>query len=273
MSIQLEISDTSNFTNRTRIKNKKELFSIEEIGRENDTLTVLVRYNRDQIESECKIQHESEFAYILDVFVRGELKRYQLPEYRSEEQYIIDEVPEAVSPEFRLKIVSKSEDTKGKILAATAGRIKLWSNHSGTNGEVAAKGIFHPITVPDLQGRIWCVDWKADGKFEVQICKEYYDKFVHKPVFAAHILPELVRAIATGILLRFNDVSEIDEDSITGDWVEYIETELEIPLNREPEHNEYFQETEHKLEKIEKIVAAFTQQKWKEGTLLEEFLK
>ena len=273
MSIQLEISDTSNFTNRTRIKNKKELFSIEEIGRENDTLTVLVRYNRDQIETECKIQHENEFAYILDVFVRGELKRYELPEYRSEEQYIIDEIPEAVSPEFRLKIVSKSGDTKGKILAATGGRIKLLSNHSGTNEEVATRGILNLTTAPDLQGRIWFVDWKADGNFEVLICKEYYDKFIHKPVFAAHILPELVRAIATGILLRFNDVSEIDEDSITGHWVEYIETELEIPLHRQPEHNEHLQETEHKLDKIENIVAAFTQQKWREGTLLAEFLR
>ena len=273
MSIQLEISDTSNFTNRTRIKNKKELFSIEEIGRDNDTLTVLVRYNRSQIETECKIQHESEIGYILDVFVRGELKRYELPEYRSEEQYMIDEVPESVTPEFRLKVISKSGDTQGKILAATGGRIKLLSNNPGTNEEVTARGILNLTTAPDLQGRIWWVDWKADDNFEVLICKEYYDKCIHKPVFAAHILPELVRAIATGILLRFQDVSEIDEDSITGHWVEYIETELGILLKGQSEQNESLQEIEVKLEIIENIVVAFTEQKWREGTLLQEFLK
>ena len=273
MSIQLELSDTSNFTNRKRIKNKKELFSIEEVGREKDILTVLIKYDRSQIEAECKIQHEGELSYILDIFVRGELKRYELPEYRSEEQLIIEEVPETVTPEFRLKIVSKSADKQGKIIAATGGRIQLNSRNPGGDEEVAARGILNLTTVTDLQGRIWQVDWKGDGTFEVLIHKEYYDNFVSKPVFAAHILPELVRAIASGILLRFDDVSEIDEDSITGFWVEYIETELEIPLQRHPDYNEHPQDTEYKLDKIEEIVVAFTQQRWGEGTLLEEFLK
>ena len=74
------------------------------------------------------------------------------------------------------------------------------------------KGIFHPKPSTSIGDRIWQVGWDGQGDFEVFVHADYFHKFVDDPLFAAHVFPEIVRNVATGILLRFDSIKDIDED-------------------------------------------------------------
>ena len=102
---------------------------------------------------------------------------------------------------------------------------------------------------------------------------DYFHKFSDDPLFAAHVFPEIVRNAATGILLRFDSIKDIDEDSLLAKWVSFIQQRLSIPL--EGEEAAYLNDADNidKLDLVEQIVAAFTSQKWRDGkTLIEEIL-
>lgn len=274
MALQIEFNDTNNFTGRVRIKQKPNLFSISFIETTDKYLNVKIKYNRLAIEKECKIDDQISKVYVLDAFVMGEQIRTELSEFKSEEIIQLPLVQEGISPEFRLKIVSKSVGSVGKVLAATSGRIKLkvatGNDPSGSSDE----GIFHPVKSYELGGRIWHIEWNSEQDFTIFVNAQYFQNWGETPTFAAHIFPEIVRSIATGLLFRFEDISEIDPLSNAYKWLEFIETRLEIPM-RGPE-SELATDTDptDRLEIVNKIVETFTNMTWRgDDNLLENFLK
>lgn len=273
MTIQLEFNDTQNFTGRARIKQKSELFSLQLLDRQGETVRIHVKFDRAAIEKECKLREEESKEFVLDVFVLGEIHRHVLPEYRSEDELELFDVPDGANLEFRLKVISRSDDAPGKILAATGGRVRL---HTGSGDEGSGeqnKGIFHPIPSNNIGDRIWQVSWNGQGDFDVFVNADYFRKFDDNPMFAAHVFPEIVRNVATGILLRYDSIKDIDEDTLIAKWVTFIQQRLGMPLEGEEAAHLKDADNLAKLDFVEQIVAAFTNQKWRDGkTLLEEIL-
>ncbi|MBM1311017.1 hypothetical protein JQT66_12300 [Sulfitobacter mediterraneus] len=273
MTIQLEFNDTQNFTGRARIKQKNELFSLQLIDRQGETVRIHVKFDRSTIERECKLKADEPKEFVLDVFVLGDIHRHVLPEYRSEDELELVNIPDGANLEFRLKVISRSDDASGKILAATSGRVRL---HTGSGDEGSGeqnKGIFHPKPSTSIGDRIWQLGWDGHGDFEVFVNADYFHKFVDDALFAAHVFPEIVRNVATGILLRYDNVKDIDEDSLLAKWVTFIQQRLGIPL--EGEEAAYLKDADNldRLEIVDQIVGAFASQKWRDGkTLLEEIL-
>ncbi|WP_425082004.1 hypothetical protein [Ruegeria arenilitoris] len=274
MTIQLEFNDTQNFTGRARIKQKSELFSLQLIDRQGETVRIHAKFDRVAIEKECKLRDDEPKDFVLDVFVLGDIHRHVLPEYRSEDEFELLDVPDGANLEFRLKVISRSEAASGKILAATGGRVRL---HTGSGDEGSGeqnKGIFHPKPSSSIGNRIWQVSWDGQGDFEVFVNSDYFHKFADDPMFAAHVFPEIVRNVSIGILLRYDDVQDIDEDSLLAKWVTFIQQRLNIPLEGAEAAHLKDAEPLERLEFVEQIVVAFTSQKWRNGkTLLEEILK
>lgn len=273
MTIQLEFNDTQNFTGRARIKQKTELFSLQLADRQGETVRIRVKFDRNAIEKECKLNTEEPKDFVLDVFVLGDIHRHVLPEYRSEDEVELSSIPDGANLEFRLKVISRADDASGKILAATGGRVRLHTGSGDDGSGEQNEGIFHPKPSTSIGDRLWQVMWDGQGDFEVFVNADYFHKFVDDPIFSAHIFPEIVRGVATGILLRFDNVKDIDQDSLLAKWVAFFQQRLGIPL--EGEEASYLQEADsvEKLNLVEEIVAAFSSKKWRYGkTLLEEIL-
>lgn len=274
MAIQKEFNDTQNFTGRARIKQKNDLFFLQLLDQKDSTARIHIKFDRSAIIKECKLKNEGEMDFVLDVYVLGEIHRFVLTPYRSEDELEVPNVPEDANLEFRLKVISRSDTTTGKILAATGGRIRL---HTG-NGEDAFgeknTGIFHPKPSRAIGDRIWMVRWDdGQGDFDVLVNADYLHKFIKDPLFAAHVFPEIVRNIATGILFRNEDIKHIEEDTLAFKWKIFIQQSLQMPL--EGEDAEHLKDADNtaKLDYVENIVEAFANQKWRDGkSLLEEIL-
>lgn len=273
MTIQLEFNDTQNFTGRVRIKQRTELFSLQLHDRQGETVRIHVKFDRAAIEKECKLSEDEPKDFVLDVFAFGDIHRHVLPEYRSEDEFELFEVPDGANLEFRLKVISRSKDASGRILAATSGRVRLQADNGDVGSGEQDRGIFHPIPSKSIGDRIWQVGWNGQGDFEVFVNADYFYKFLDNPLFAAHIFPEIVRNVTTGILLRYGNVKDIDEDSLLAKWVTFIQQRLGIPLEGEEAAHLVEASPLEKLDFVEEIVDTFTKQKWRDGkTLLEEIL-
>ncbi|MEL7098929.1 MAG: hypothetical protein AAGM84_08885 [Pseudomonadota bacterium] len=273
MSIQLEFNDTHNFTGRARIKQKNELFSLQLIDRKGETVRIHARFDRTAIEKECKLDKDEPKEFVLDVFALGDIHRHVLPEYRSEDEIELHDIPDGANLEFRLKVISRFAAAAGKILAATGGRVRLQTSSGEEGSGEKNQGIFHPKPSTSIGDRVWQVVWDGQGDFEVFVHADYFHKFVDDPLFAAHVFPEVMRSVATGILLRFSSIREIDEDSLLAKWVSFIQQRLGILLEGEEAALPEDADNTEKLQLVEDIVGAFTGQKWRNGkTLIEEIL-
>lgn len=273
MKIQLEFNDTKNFTGRARIRQKEDLFSLHLVERLDSTARIRVEFDRRAIEKDCKLNDSDAKDYVLDVFYLGDIYRHILPEYRPEDIFDVPNVPDGANLEFRLKIVSRSAASPGKILAATGGRVSLRIGAEAGQASEQQKGIFHPIPTDSIGSNLWSVVWDNQDDFSVFVNRTYFQKYSDNPIFAAHVFPEVLRNVASGILLRFNSVSEIADDTLARKWVTFIQQRLGIPL--EGEEGSYLKDADNatKLDLVDQIVDAFTSNKWRDGkTLLEEIL-
>ena len=274
MTIQLGFNDTQNFTGRARIKQKNNLFSLRLVDRQDETVLIRLKFDRKAIEKECKLSAEEPKDFVLDVFALNVIHRHVLPEWGDKHDIKFSEIPDGANLEFRLKVISRTAETPGKILAATRGRLRLHAGDGGDNSHEQSEGIFHPIPSTSIGDSIWKLEWKGNDDFEVFVNAGYFHKFVNDPIFAAHVFPEIVRNVATGILLRFDNIKEIDKNSLPAKWVTFIQQRLEIPLEGEEASDLQDADNLDKLDLVEKIVSAFTDKKWRNGkTLLEAMLK
>tara|TARA_R110000868_G_scaffold207876_2_gene456939 strand:+ start:8897 stop:9709 length:813 start_codon:yes stop_codon:yes gene_type:complete len=270
MAIRTTFFDKWNYTNRKRIKQKPELFLVEQVSRTTTNLTLRVQWNESEILKETRVDPSRKRLLVLDVMFLGNTQRFELPAGKAAEEFVIEECPDNAVPEFRLKLVSKEQESLGVLLAATA-PFKLKTGPGPNEGSFKTSGFFHPELTKSLGSRIWAVTWPAPDRPAISLNRDYFERSKDKPYFAAHLFPEILRAVVTGILLRNNDLEVIEEQSPADEWLNFVEQVLEFPLRGDDAG--LAEGAEERLDLVDKIVAVFADRKWRNGkTLLEELI-
>lgn len=270
MAVRTTFVDKWNYTNRKRIKQKPELFLVEQVSRTPTTVTLRVQWNEAEILEETRIDPATKRLLVLDVLFLGNTQRFELPAGGAAEEFVIGECPDNAVLEFRLKLVSNEEESLGVLLAATS-PFKLKTGSGPNEGSLVTSGFFHPELSDSLGSRIWAVTWPAPDAPVISLNRSYFEKSKDKPYFAAHLFPEILRAVITGILLRNDDLEVIEDQSPADEWLNFVEQILEFPLRGDDAELE--DGVEERLELVDKIVTAFADRKWRNGkSLLEELI-
>lgn len=270
MAVRTTFVDKWNYTNRKRIKQKSELFLVEQVSRAANTVNLRVQWNETEILKESRVDSSTKRLLVLDVLFLGNTQRLELTAGGTAEEFVIEECPDNAILEFRLKLVSNEEETRGVLLAATS-PFKLKTGTGPNEGSFVTSGFFHPELSDSLGSRIWSVTWPQPDAPVISLNRSYFEKSKDKSYFAAHLFPEILRAVIGGILLRNDDLEVIEEQSPADEWLNFVEQVLEFPLRGDDAELEAG--NEERLELVEKIVTVFADRKWRNGkTLLEELL-
>ena len=270
MVVRTHFVDKWNYTNRKRIKQKPELFLVEQLSRTANEVNFKVQWDEVEILNQTGIDASTKWLLVLDVLFLGNTQRFELPKSNSVEEFVLTDCPDNAVLEFRLKLVSTEEESKGALHAATS-PFKLQTGSGPNEGSMVTSGFFHPELSDSLGSRIWSVSWKAPDEPVISLNRSYYQKSKDKPYFAVHVFPEILRAVIGGILLRNQELGVIDEQSPADDWLNFVEQVLEFPLRGEDA--ELSEGIEERLDLADEIVVAFSDRKWRNGkTLLEELI-
>ncbi|KCZ83524.1 hypothetical protein HAD_13009 [Hyphomonas adhaerens MHS-3] len=270
MSVRTHFVEKWNFTNRKRIKQKPELILVEQLNRNSNEFVFKVQWDEENILKQSGIDSSIDRLLVLDVLFLGNTHRFELPEGGSTEEFVLEDCPDNAILEFRLKLVSNDEATRGILLAATS-PFKLQAGPGTNDAGSSFEGFFSPDLSDSLGSRIWSVTWPAPDMPVISLNRAYFNKSKDQAYFPVHVFPEILRAVVVGLLLNNEDLNVLEEGSPADDWLKFVEQSLEYSLRGEdaelPDGNE------ERLELSDKIVTAFTEKKWRNGkTLLEEFV-
>ncbi|MEM5495748.1 hypothetical protein, partial [Hoeflea sp. AS16] len=233
-------------------------------------LCLRVQWDEAKILKQTGIDATTKRMLVLDVLFLGNTQRFELPAGGSVEELVLEDCPDNALLEFRLKLVSYGEGTRGVVLAATA-PFNLKTGSGPNEGSFVTSGFFHPDLSDSLGSRIWAVTWPQPDAPVISLNRSYFEKSKDKPYFAAHLFPEILRAVITGILLRNDDLEVIEDQSPADDWLNFVEQVLEFPLRGEDA--EFESGVEERLNLVDEIVTTFADRKWRNGkTLLEELI-
>lgn len=270
MSIKRQAVAKYNYTGRKRIKQKPELIEITLIERSAEFARVKVSWSRTAILEEVRLAGKSEADLVLDVLFLGNTRRFELHRNDETADLRIEDCPDDAILDFRLKLVSTGSIDRGRLLAASSS-IKLRSGGGDQLGGQISSGFFHPELSDNLGSQIFAVNWRPDGDPVIFVNREYHRRFEKTASYAAHLFPEIVRQVMTGILLRNDDLNSIEEGTGTDDWLLFVHQQLGIQL-RGPEAEEA-EDLFERLNLVDRIVQTFTGRKWRnDKTLLEAVL-
>jgi len=270
MPIRSQFITKQNYTGRRRIKQKQELISVKILSRGPEEAGIEVRWSEEEIIRQSRIDPHTARQLVLDVMFLGTTERFELKVGRSQDQFTIPECPDDAQLDFRLKVVSIAPGSNGLLLAASAS-IHLETGNGDREAGTVSSGFFNLNKSDGLAGRIWEVNWPEPDNPIVYVDRTYISKFGEKPVFSAHVFPEILRSIMTGILLRMDELDQVSEGSVADDWLKFVEQKLEYPLRGE-EAPDLDTPTE-KLDAVDRVVEIFACKPWRGGkTLLEEFV-
>lgn len=270
MSIKTQSIAKYNYTGRKRIKQKPELIEIVLVDRAAESAMLKVSWDREAILDDLKVERDVEADLVLDVLFLGNSRRYELHHNDETAELRIDDCPDDAVLDFRLKLVSTDSAERGRLLAASSA-MKLKSGGGDEYGGQVSSGFFHPEKSDNLGSQIFRVTWQADGDPAIFVNRQYHNRFEKTASYAAHLYPEIVRQVMTGILLRNDDLESVEQGSGSDDWLLFVYQKLGIQL-RGPEA-EHVKDVPAKLDLIDRIVEAFADQKWRnDKTLLEAVL-
>lgn len=271
MTIRTQFIEKWNYTGRKRIRQRSELFTVEATARTTNEASFRIRWDIDQIRTQTKIPKSVDQVLVLDAMFLGNIRRFELLPGSSAEKLVITECPDDAAIDFRLKLVSADEGTKGALLAATSW-FKLKSGPGENQGKAVSTGFFK-LNLSDSMGeQVWKINWKAPDDPQIYLNRRYYNKFKDSAVLRCHLYPEILRGVLTGILFRNESLDDIEEGSSADDWLTFAEQRLGQTLRGEqaalPE------EDEGCLNLVDGIVQEFVERRWASGkSLLEEALK
>ena len=276
MRIQSEETKNISFLGRKRINQKDDLFQATLFKQSDGIADCQFFYKSEEIYDNVRIDPEKiSSELVLDVFVLGKAERYVLPKDHDLISILIKDIPDGARPELRLKIVASDEANIGRIYAATAKKVSFKSVSSGEDGEVGTTSkAFLKFEPSDcLDGRLIEVEWQESrSDLCIRIDKKFYQDYKDKPLFSAMIFPDLIRSVALNLLLRMEEVSELDDASSAFHWLKFFEDNLGIPLfgrDRVFDHDE----PSTIPDAVEQIVQKFMSKQWRDGkTILEGFL-
>lgn len=271
MTIRTQFVEKWNYTGRKRIRQKPELFSVTAIDRTANEAAFRLKWNLDEIRTQTKVPKSGDQILVLDTMFLGNTRRFELPAGASSEKLVITECPDDALIDFRLKLVSADQGSRGALLAATS-----WFKLKSGPGEHQAKAVssgFFKLNLSDSMGeQVWKITWAAPDDPQIFLNRRYHLKFKDSAILRCHLFPEILRGILVGILFRNEDLDDIEEGSAADDWLTFVEQRLGHPLRGE--QAELSQENDGRLNQIELIVQDFAERKWGSGkSLLEETLK
>jgi hypothetical protein len=270
MPIRSQFITKQNFTGRKKIKQKPELFSISLLNRDPEEARIEVRWSEDEIVQQSQIDVEVARQMVLDVMFLGNTERFELQTGRTVDQFTILECPDDAQLDFRLKVVSSDPGSNGLLLAASAS-IYLTAGSGAQEAGTEKSGFFDLTKSDSLAGRIWAVKWPEPDNPTIYVDRTYISKFGEKPVFSAHVFPEIIRTIVTGILLRVDELDDVSEGSAADDWLKFVEQRLNFPLRGEEAPD--LDTPTAKLNAVDRVIEIFASKPWRSGkTLLEEFV-
>ena len=271
MTIRTQFIEKWNYTGRRKIRQRSELFEVEATDRTANEASFRIKWNVDQILTQTKLPKLDDQVLVLDAMFLGNTRRFELPPGRSDEKLVITDCPDDALIDFRLKLVSVAEGSRGALLAATAW-FKLKSGPGENQGKAVAAGFFK-LNLSDSMGeQVWKITWGAHDDPQIFVNRRYHNKFKDSAVMRCHLFPEFLRGIVTGILLRNASLDDIEEGTSADDWLTFVEQRLGQTLRGEeavlPE------ESEGRLNLVDNIIQDFVERKWTSGkSLLEEAVK
>lgn len=270
MSIRSQFITKQNYTGRKKIKQKPELISVRILNRGPEEVRIEVRWSEDEIIRQSRIEEQISRQLVLDVMFLGITERFELQTGRTHEQFTIPECPDDAQLDFRLKAVSMDPGSNGLLLAASAS-IHLETGNGDQEAGTVSSGFFNLIQSDGLAGRIWEVKWPEPDNPTIYVDRKYISKFLEKPVFSAHVFPEILRNIMTGILLRMDELDQVSEGSVADDWLRFVEQKLDFPLRGE--EAPVLDTPTEKLDAVDLVIEIFASKPWRgDKTLLEEFV-
>jgi hypothetical protein len=271
MTIRTQFIEKWNYTGRKRIRQRPELFTVEATARASNEAKFRIRWDINQIRTQTKIPKSHAQVLVLDAMFLGNTRRFELPSDHAEEKLVITECPDDAMIDFRLKLVSADEGTRGALLAATSW-FKLKSGPGENQGKAVASGFFK-LNLSDSMGeQVWKITWVEPDNPQIFLNRRYHNKFKDSAVMRCHLFPEILRGVLTGILFRNASLDLIEEGSSADDWLTFAEQRLGQTLRGE--QAELPEEPDGYLRLVDDIVQEFVERKWSSGkSLLEEALK
>ena len=271
MTIRTNFIEKWNYTGRKRIKQKTEFFQLKAGKRTANEALFSITWDLNKICSSLGIPKDGEHLFVLDAMFQGNTQRFELQACDSEKTVTVTECPDLAQIDFRLKLVSAEERTRGRLLAATAW-FNLDSGAGEDPGQAVSNGFFRLILSDSLGEQIWKITWPTPDNPQISLNRRYHNKFKDTAILRAHLFPEIVRGVLLGIIIRNVRLDEIDKGSIADDWLTFAEQRLGYPLRGE--QAEVPEDHGRLLDLVDNIVQYFSERKWRGGkSLLEEALK
>ena len=276
MRIQSEDTKNISFLDRKRINQKDDLFQATLIAQSDGTANCQFYYDREAIYNNVRLDPSLiSSELVLDIFVLGKPARHVLPKDGDLASFEIKDIPDGARPELRLKIVASDDENIGRIYAATAKKISFKSISSDDDGDAGttSKAFLKFEPSDQLGGKLIEVEWQASrSDLCIRIDKKLYQEYQHKPLFSAMVFPDLLRSVSLNLLLRMEEVAELDETSSAYHWLRFIEDNLGCPLFGVDRICDLDNRDEIP-DAIEQIVQKFMSKQWRNGkTFKEEFL-
>lgn len=271
MGIRDRFVEKWNYTGRKRIRQRPELFSIEAKGRNANDASFLISWDLAEILSQTKAAKADSHALVLDAMFLGNTRRFELKAGHSQQKIIIDECPDDAVIDFRVKLVSRAEGSRGALIAASSW-FKLKGGPGDDVGQSVSSGFFKLNLADSLGGQIWKISWPASDDPQIFLNRRYHTKFKDNPVLGCHLFPEILRGVLLGILFRNENLDTIEEGSAADNWLTFVAQKLATDLRGDDVHIP--DDPEGRLDLVDRIVEDFSQYTWKSGkSLLEEALK
>ena len=277
MRAQREDTKNISFLGRKRINQKDELFQANLIRQAEGTANCIIWYNRAEIFRNVGLDYsDPSMDLVMDIFVLGRITREVLPLDGDTAAILVNEIPEGANPELRLKIVANDTDNIGRIYAATAKKIsfKLPDDEKGEDRGEASKTFLRFEQSDQLTGRLVDVEWReSNSDLFIRFDRSFYQKHKDTALLAVAIYPDMVRSVATHLLCRHEQLSDLETSSMAYHWLRFIEDRLGIILVGEDSLFDENSEQEMIPDLVEQIVTKFMASKFRAGkTFLEGFL-
>ena len=271
MSIRAQFVEKWNYTGRKRIKQRPELFNIEAISRNANEAAFKISWDLVEILSQTKVPNSTDHALVLDAMFVGNTRRFELKNGHSDQKLVVDECPDDAVIDFRIKLVSVADGSRGALLAASSW-FKLQGGVGENAGQSVSSGFFNLKFSDNLGEQIWKISWSSPDDPKVILNRRYYNKFKESAILRCHLFPEILRGVMLGIVFRNESLDAIEEGTGAHDWLTFVEQKLGYELRADdfetPTNSEGW------LELIDQIVEVFSQCTWKNGkSLLGEVLK
>ena len=259
-----------NYTGRKTIRQKPEFFTVKVLERKENTASIQITYDFDEIIKSVNISSDIQCELAVDAYVRNNVTRAILDQNKDILLFKVKNCPEYEKIFFRIKLIANSVSEKGILLAANKSRITISDDNNEDDGEKKENAFFELIPDSEMKGQTWRVSWDETDNPKVFVNKKLWEVYSEKRnVLRAFLLPEIIREILTGLFFRQKDLENLPQDVAAHKWITFFQQSLDENLEELSKLD-----NAEKFEKIDQITQSFSDYNWVSNkTLLDEILE